>query len=196
VLSELYLLSAVLKRFEDDERPPEDLPLVRYCCERGFATITQRLDEVMRNFPSRPLAGLMRVALGFGGRSHGPDDRLTKQCAELLLAPSATRERLTQGVFLGVDDDGVARLERAFERVVACEPLDRKIKETGIEEALANGMITDLEAARLRERDQAVHDVIMVDDFAPEALSPDRAGQEERRSHKKKRAMRAVPSSS
>jgi hypothetical protein len=29
---------------------------VRYCCEAGFATISNRLDAVVRDFPLRPLA--------------------------------------------------------------------------------------------------------------------------------------------
>lgn len=124
---------------------------------------------------------------------------MVKACAELLLAPSATRDRLTEGLFLGADDDGVARLERAFELAVACEPLDRKLKETGLEdlgEALDKRVISDLEAARLRERDQAVERVIIVDDFAPEALSPGAMGQEEEPSRSRQRAMQAVPSTS
>jgi acyl-CoA dehydrogenase len=197
VLSELYLLSAVLKRFEDDGRPAEDLPLVRYCCEAGFATIGERLDGVIRNFPSRPLAGFMRVALGPGGRRTGPDDRLIKACAGLLLEPSAARDRLTEGVFLGTDDDGVARLERAFELVVACEPLRKKLKEAGIEDiaaALEEDVIDDAEAVRLREREAAVRRVVMVDDFAPEELSPGAPHQGERPSRSRQR--RAVPSMS
>jgi acyl-CoA dehydrogenase len=197
VLSELYLLSAVLKRFEDDGRPAEDLPLVRYCCEAGFATIGERLDGVIRNFPSRPLAGFMRVALGPGGRRTGPDDRLIKACAGLLLEPSAARDRLTEGVFLGTDDDGVARLERAFELVVACEPLRKKLKEAGIEDiaaALEEDVIDDAEAVRLREREAAVRRVVMVDDFAPEELSPGAPHQGERPS--RSRQPRAVPSMS
>ena len=199
VLSELYLLSAVLKRFEDDGRPADDLPLVRYCCEAGMATIGARLDDVIRNFPSRALAGLMRCVLGPVGRRRGPDDRLIKACADLLLEPSPTRDRLTEGLFLGVADDGVQRLERAFDLVVACEPLRRKLNEAGdgdIETALQRGVIDDAEAARLRERDAAVHRVIMVDDFAPEELSPGAVREGEQPSPSRARAMRAVPSTS
>jgi acyl-CoA dehydrogenase len=192
VLSELYLLSAVLKRFEDEGRQPEDLPLVRYCCERGFATITQKLDEVIRNFPSRALAGLMRVVLSPGGRRHGPDDRLIKACAEILLTPSATRNRLTEGLFLGSDDDGVAALERAFELVVACEPVRRKLGDADIETALETGVIDQGEASRLRECEVAVHWVIMVDDFAQHELSPGAARQEEGRSRSRQGETRAA----
>ena len=159
-----------------------------------MATIGQRLDDAIRNFPSRALAGLMRCVLGRAGRRRGPDDRLIKACAQLLLEPSPTRDRLTEGLFLGVEDDGVRRLERAFDLVVACEPLRRRLKEAGIDDleaALRRGVIDDAEAARLKERDAAVHRVIMVDDFAPEELSPD-SMQGERPSRSTDRPMRAV----
>src|ERR1700675_388337 len=39
VLSELYLLSAALKRWQEEGRQPADLPLVQWCMAQGFATI-------------------------------------------------------------------------------------------------------------------------------------------------------------
>ena len=79
VLSELYLLSAVLKRFEDEGRQEADLPLVAWCMQRGFATIEARLDEIYANFPNRPAAWLLRfLTLPFGAHRRGPSDRLTR----------------------------------------------------------------------------------------------------------------------
>ena len=37
VLSQLYLLSAVLKRWEDEGRKHDDLPLVHWCMTQGYA---------------------------------------------------------------------------------------------------------------------------------------------------------------
>ena len=45
ILSELFLLSAVLKRWEDEGRQAADLPLVHWCMEEGFATIETRFDR-------------------------------------------------------------------------------------------------------------------------------------------------------
>ena len=151
---------------------------------------------MIRNFPSRLLAGLMRLVLGPGNRKRGPDDRLIKACAGLLLAPSAARDRLTDGLFLGGDDDGVARLERAFELVVAAEPIRKKLREAEIEDVdmgLEKGVISAFEAARLREREAAVHQVIMVDDFAPEELASGTLERGERSSRRRRRAAQAVP---
>ena len=78
MLSELYLLSAVLKRWEDEGRQEADLPLVAWCMQSGFATIEARLDEIFANFPNRPAAWMLRfLMLPFGrapSRSVRPAD--------------------------------------------------------------------------------------------------------------------------
>ena len=53
--SELYLLSAVLKRWQDDGRQDGDLPLVEWCMESGLATVAVRFDEIFANFPTASL---------------------------------------------------------------------------------------------------------------------------------------------
>ena len=176
ILSELYLLSAVLKHFEDDGRPAADLPLVDYCMATGIATMQQRIAEVTDNLPSRPIAWLGKLlAQPLGPTLRGVGDRLDLKCADLLLEPSATRDRLTLNVFRGADGDALAMLDEAFRLVVEVDPLRRKLREAEIpdlDEAVAKGLIDAAQAASLRAADQAVARVIEVDDFAPEELSP------------------------
>ena len=95
LLSELYLLSAVLKRWQDEGRQDADLPLVEWCMDSGMVTIATRFDEIFANFPNRLVAGLLRFIIQpLGPRRRGPSDSLTRACAALLLEPSATRDRL------------------------------------------------------------------------------------------------------
>ena len=66
ILSELYLLSAVLKRWQDEGRQRADLPLVQWCMACGFATIEARLRSDPREFPQPPggvAAALPRAAV-------------------------------------------------------------------------------------------------------------------------------------
>src|SRR5258707_2017241 len=56
ILSELYLSSAALKRWNDEVRQQDDFPLLQYCMEASFATIETRFDELLSNFPVRPVA--------------------------------------------------------------------------------------------------------------------------------------------
>ena len=57
ILSELYLLSAALKRWEDEGRQEADLPALRWCMHTGFQKIETRFAEVFANLPNRPAAG-------------------------------------------------------------------------------------------------------------------------------------------
>ena len=175
ILSELYLLSAVLKRWQDEGRQIDDLPLVEWNMRAGFATIAQRFDEILANFPVRPAAWLLRfMVLPFGPRHRGPPDRLTQVCADILMEPSATRDRLTTGLYVPKDDGGVARLNKAFKLVVAAQPIRdrmRKARVFDIDKALAQGTVTPAEAEQLKALNEAVLDVINVDDFAPDELT-------------------------
>lgn len=193
ILSELYLLSAVLKRWEDEGRQEADLPLVRWCMEDGIAKITRSFDLVFANLPNRVLAALLDFLMPMSARRRGHSDELTQICANILMKPSATRERLTPGLFLGLEGDSVHHLERAFALVVDTEPLRRKLRDAKVdtEEGRIKGIITKDEAAHLAEADAAVAEVIEVDDFASEELTGVRP-QADR--SKKRQSRRRKPS--
>ncbi len=185
VLSELYLMSCVLKRFEDDGRPSDDLPLVQWCCEAGLLEIERRFEEILSNYPVGLVAWLLRPLLfPFGHRRKPVSDRIRRQCAELLLTPGEARDRLTAGINMSRDpDDSTAQLERALTLVVATDAMEEKIRDAlgsvdgnhitagTIQAALEKGVISEAEARLLEESAAATHTVIMVDDFAPEELS-------------------------
>ncbi|WP_316232607.1 acyl-CoA dehydrogenase [Bradyrhizobium sp. SZCCHNPS2010] len=176
ILSELYLLSAALKRWQDEGRQAEDLPLLEWCMASGCRTIENRFAEIIANLPNRFVAGLLKFAVQpFGSRVLGPSDRIVHQCAQILLAPSAARDRLTPDL-AAVDDDGpVARLEKALRLVVAAEDVVKQLRAARPRdpaEAVKKGVITQSDADRLIAAHEAAAKVIEVDDFAAEALSP------------------------
>ena len=182
VLSELYLLSCVLKCYHSQGQPEDDLPLVDWCCESGFATIERSFDEVFRNYPNRALAWFMRVVvLPLGVRRRGPADVLTRRCAALISEPGPTRERLTEGVQVG-EDSGLARVERAFRLVTGCAAIRRRMVEAGIDdadEARSRGIVSDEEHHALQAADQAVAAAVAVDHFDARTLSPSDAEMEQ-----------------
>lgn len=185
ILSELYLLSAALKRFEDEGRQKEDLPLLAYCMADGLARIDRRFAEVFANLPNRPIAWLARLVVQpFGAAVRGPKDRLAIECAELLLAPSATRDRLTSGLHLGVTGDAVANLEEAFSLAVLTQAARDRMRKAGTAEAevaAANGTIGAEDAKLIAGYRKALARVVAVDDFAPEDLALHPAEKEEPR---------------
>jgi acyl-CoA dehydrogenase len=181
VLSHLYLASASLKRFEDQGRPEADLPLVRWACEESLWTIEDRLDAVIRNFPNRIAAGILRAAIfPLGRRAKRPNDRLSHQAASVLLEPSAARDRLTEGVYAPQNPtEAVRRLDLALEKVVAADAVEKKLRaamqagtlrladETTLaRDAVARGVITQQEADTLSEASTLRREVIQVDDVA------------------------------
>ena len=97
ILSYLYLACTVLKHYANQGHRPEDLPLVEWVCNDILFRAQTAFSGLFRNLPSRPLAWLLRHALfPWGMRNAPPSDRLGSQVAELLLAPSSVRDRLTK----------------------------------------------------------------------------------------------------
>ena len=181
ILSELYLLSAVLKRFEDEGRVEADGVLVDYCMATGLKTIEISIDGIIANFPSRPMAWLLRAVVPRDAKRHsGPADALILRCAKLITEPSETRARLTSGLYLEEARGGGILVERAFRLVHETEPVRDRLHQARIRDwhaARASGLLTAAEAAALQEAEDAVHQAILVDDFAPEELeAPPRQG--------------------
>ncbi|MDQ8032348.1 MAG: acyl-CoA dehydrogenase [Bordetella sp.] len=179
VLSELYLLSAVLKRWDDEGRNHADLPLVAWCMEAGRLRIEQALDQVLSNLPNRPVAVLLRVAILPVRSARGPSDALTRECAKFLLEPSRTRDRLTADLVRGGASDALGQLESAFADVCAVQSLLDRLKREGVRDwrdAHRGGALTDEQAAALAAAEAAIARVVAVDDFAPDELTPPGAG--------------------
>ncbi|HVV42134.1 MAG TPA: acyl-CoA dehydrogenase [Nitrobacter sp.] len=176
ILSELYLLSAVLKRWHDEGRQEADLPVVQWCMATGFRTIEQRFADILANLPNRYVAIMLKFMIQpMGARARGPSDAVVHACAQLVLEPSVARDRLTPGLSQVDDDNGVARLEKAFLLVTAAEDVFKRMRAARLHDtdaAIKQGVITQVEAEQYKAAHEAVLRVIEVDDFAPEALSP------------------------
>jgi len=178
-LVHMYMASAVLKRFEDTGRPAEDQPLmewsVRYCL---FQTQIA-LDQILRNFPNKYIGLLLRgVVFPLGRRYRTPNDKLTQQCARLLLSPSDARDRLTSGCYVNYrPDDVTGSIEHALLCVVAAKDAAKKLKKTRLKmpygydhakwmtELVSDGVLTQDEADLLAAANEATLTVINVDDF-------------------------------
>ena len=176
ILSELYLLSAALKRWEDEGRQQADFAALEWCMASGFRTIENRFAEIFGNLPNRFVAALLKFLIQpFGASVLGPVDRVVHECAQLILRPSAARDRLTPDLSHVDDDRGVARLEKAFLLVTGAEDIAKKMHAAHIhdwKEAVKKGVITQSEGEKLATAHEAAARVIEVDDFAPDVLSP------------------------
>ena len=174
VLSDLYLLSATLKRFKDDGSPDGDRPLLEFAMRAGMHNIEVNLIEVFHNFPMRFVGQLMQfLTMPWGHSIRMASDRQARACAELIMEPSETRDRLTAGVYLGNEGDGIDLVERAFASSWETQSIREKMKKGGvrplnsaaIDEALSKKLISDGEAEQIRVTAAAVDKAIQVDHF-------------------------------
>ena len=186
VLSQLYICSAMLKRFEDQGRPAADQPILSWAFHDAVYQIQEALRGVINNFPNKAVAVMMKLVLfPLGYNETRPNDRLAHKVAQLLLAPSETRDRLTDGVYKS-DRTGhpVGVMEAALPEIIAAEPIERKLSKAvkrgeisgrTFEEQLAAagqaGILTEDEVSMLQDVRIKVLDIISVDDFTTEELA-------------------------
>ena len=195
-LSNLYLASAVVKRFEDQGRPDADRPLLQWAFDDALYTVQESLDALLKNFPVRWLSWIVRgLVFPLGRRYAPPDDHVGQQAARLLLRPSVARDRLTAGMFipkgerepLGRIELALADIERvdAVERALSNSVKNGVLPKASIAElidlALERGVISDENAELLRRAEALRREIIKVDDFPKEVLArrPDDALEDE-----------------
>ncbi|MFA0225389.1 acyl-CoA dehydrogenase FadE [Vibrio splendidus] len=185
ILSQLYLGSATLKRFESEGSHAEDLPLVHWGMQDSLRQTEVAIDEFLANFPNPVISRLLRVVLmPFGRIRRAPNDKLDSQVAHILQTPSETRSRIGRGQYLEATEyNPVGKIEKALEVILQAEPLFNKVcKETHQKRAflrldlvaqlgLEKGILTQEEADLLTSAEEHRLYTINVDDFSPEELA-------------------------
>ena len=186
VLSAMYLASMVLKHHENQGRPPEDLPLVEWACRSLLYQAQEQLHLFLRNFPNRPLAAFMRLLIFPRGLTYfPPSDRLGRDIADLIMQPTAARERLSRHIYKTQESSNpLGMLQEALLLAAMAESLEKRIRVDGVKtgritaldlpgrisQAVQAGILNESEAAALRDYDAKVSKLLDVDDFAPHEL--------------------------
>ena len=186
-LSELYLLSSILKRYEDDGEPLEDTKIMDYSAQNSLYRFQEAMKALLDNFPIPWLAWIMRpLVFPLGARRKPASDKLGKEIVRLALAPGEVRDRLTRDIFSSLDvNDPLGLLEVTFLKVSETEEADRKLErairkglvsrfhgDDWFTEAVEKKIITPQEAEQLREVEELVNRVISVDHFDRQELKP------------------------
>ena len=187
VLSSMYLASMVLKHHENQGSEQADLPLVEWACRSLLYQAQEQLHLFLRNFPNRPLALFMRMFIFPRGLAYSPpSDRLGHAIGDLIMNPTATRERLSAYIYKTQESHNpLGQLQEALILSTMAEPLEKRIRVDGVKtgrvtaldlpgqilEALSLGIINAAEADVLRTYDAKVLAIINVDDFAPHELA-------------------------
>jgi len=188
-LSEIYLLSCLLKRFEDDGQPAADQPILDYCAQNCLHRFYAALSEAIRNHPTTAIRPLLSICIfPFGSRFRAANDREGKAIVRLAVEPGEVRDRLTRDIYISHDAmDATGVLEVTLAKVIESEAADRKLEKAvregkvrrflgndWVAEAVEKGVLTEEEAQLLRDTEKLVERVIAVDHFDPEEIVPQR----------------------
>ena len=183
ILSQMYLISATLKRYESEGRQAADAPLMHWAIWDAMYRAQEAFEGVIANYPNRFFAyWLHKVIFPFGHPYVVPSDRVGHEVAKILITPGAARDRLTADCFIPTDtEDPVGAIEQAVAATLAAEPIEAKIREAQkagrfddnpeanvrdiANVAFKQGIITAPEFEIVRRRNQLRDIVVRVDDF-------------------------------
>ena len=153
---------------------------MHWSLQDALARAAEALHGVLANYPVRLIGVFLRlVTFPLGRHFAPPADALGHEVARLLIAPSATRDRLTAGMYLPkAESEPLGCLEAALEATIKAETVEAKIRaaqksgtirgktpEELVRSALAAHVISAEEQATLKRAAQLRDEVIRVDHF-------------------------------
>jgi acyl-CoA dehydrogenase len=177
-VSNLYVLTAVLRHFENNGEQQDDLPLMQWAAQDSLFNVQIALKGVMKNLPVPLVGGLLNMLVFPLTKPYQlPSDALGHKVARLLMQPSDTLERLSRGIYVTHDpNDATGRLMFALEQVLKTSAIEKRLREKAADGSLANAqdyaqarskdIITDAEMELLNATRAAVRNAIMVDEFS------------------------------
>ncbi len=193
ILSQMYLATATLKRYDEEGCNEADLPLVHWGVQDCLHQAEVAIDDLLRNFPNRFVAGVMRLVIFPLGRAHSaPSDRLDHELARILQVPSATRSRIGRGQYLTPSEHNpVGLLEEALQDILAAEPVHKRLCDAMgkklpftrldilAQKGLDAGHLSADDARILSRAEESRLRSINVDEFEPDELAAKKPEAEE-----------------
>ncbi len=185
MLSQLFILSAALKRFEDEGRPAEDLPFIHWAAQDALNRATTAWRDLLANHPSRGAALFLKLAgAPFGLKAPTPGDKCAAEVAGLIQRHGPARDRLVAGSWsASLEVDPIAAVLVAFDLYPQVEAVEARLKSairTGrlsrapqdltrladwAREAETQGLIDADESVLIARYAEVAIQAIMVDDF-------------------------------
>lgn len=185
MLSQLFILSAALKRFEDEGRPAEDLPFIHWAAQDALSRATTAWRDLLANHPSRGAALFLKLAgAPFGLKAPTPGDKCAAEVAGLIQRHGPARDRLVAGSWsASLEVDPIAAVLVAFDLYPQVEAVEARLKSairTGrlsrapqdltrladwAREAETQGLIDADESVLIARYAEVAIQAIMVDDF-------------------------------
>ena len=179
-LSNMYVMTAVLKHYEDQGSKREDLVLLKWACEDSLFNIQNALKGVMKNLPV-PIIGRLCNFIIFPLTKpyQHPSDRLGHLVARKILKPNETLDRLSDGIYCSSDkNNATGRIDHALKLVLSTSEIQRKLRgaykkgklvsrdRDAYLQAKETNIISAEEYDLLIEADEAIQNAIKVDEFS------------------------------
>ena len=184
ILSWMYLITAVLKRFEAEGQRKDHEAFVHYAVKHGFHQIQVSFDGIFGNLNVPIVGTLLKYPVAFWSRlntfGNVANDDIGNKIAEAITSPGELRDSITtRAVFIPKDpQEALGRLEHAFALSHESQAIYKKIfkasksgtlpkgkPHTLIQQALENNVITAQEVELLQLAKDVCNDAIEVDSF-------------------------------
>ncbi|MBY0451710.1 MAG: acyl-CoA dehydrogenase, partial [Bdellovibrionaceae bacterium] len=195
IFSNMYMSTAVLRRFHEDGQREEDLPYVQFFLKQSMAEIQKGFDGLFDNLKIPGLRWFFKDVLGAWSRINSIGSQATDGWSHLIsnsmMYAVEQRDRMTAGIYwVGESTHGAAqvkalsqtdqtaRLENAFMVVTKAEAAEKKIRAAikagsipkkkgkgAWDEALAKKIISEDDYKLLSEADQVRFDAVLVDEY-------------------------------
>ena len=183
ILSQMYLISCTLKRYEEEGRQAADAPLAHWAIWDAMYKAQEAFDGVIANFPIRFIAAFLHRSIFPWGHPYVvPSDEVGHQVAKLLITPSASRDRLTAECFIPqTEKEPIGAIELALHATLEAEAIEVKIRVAEKNGRFENnpqanvrdiaivaaecGVITAAEFEVMKRRNALRDIVVHVDDF-------------------------------
>lgn len=182
ILSHLYLSSAVLKYFDDNQSPETDVEYVIWSLQSSLYQIQVACEEIFVNFPIKWLGKFLSfIIFPFGKTYRQPNDLLYKNMVSAMLSPSELRDRLTKYCYnSNQQDDLFYRLDKALTLIANIDPIWKKLHQAvqsgiikqcdtmdeRINHAQEKGIISMDEAKSLTGYEILRNEIIKVNEFS------------------------------
>ncbi|MFO8098550.1 MAG: acyl-CoA dehydrogenase domain-containing protein, partial [Salinibacter sp.] len=183
ILSWMYLGTAVLTRFEKEGRPEAQEAFLHWSMQYAFAQMQEAFEGLFENLKVPGLTWLLRGVVAAWSRLNTigemPNDELGGTIARAIQEKDGARQWLTEEIYVPEDtDQPLGELEHAFrlsreayhvgqkiKDAVRDGPLPKKRPHHLLDEAVAQGVITEAERDLVHRADEAREQYIQVDEF-------------------------------
>lgn len=184
ILSYLYLASATLKYYHDNNYEADDVDYVCWCLQFCLAKIQDAIVSLLNNYPNRMVAFLLKMLVFPFGLSYAkPNDVLDHVLVKQMTVQSPLRERLLKQ--LNINHGSIplrASMETALKELNEIEPLLKKLQKVKqinagkepiffsvqdkINAAIKQSLLTEEEASRLLNYESLRRNIIDVNEFS------------------------------